>query len=163
MFLHQKLNYEVKHIKSIEDAIGAQFQFNVDIPKIVMFDTETTGLNFMKDKPFLTTFGWGKRVYAVDLTESNAQAIMAIVYGLFKKANWVFAHNAKYDYHMMTNYGMPVPDEVNYADSQTIARLTNYADESFSKSLETMGQLYVDESSKFAGKVIKEQINRINK
>lgn len=163
MFLHQKLGYEVKFIKSIEDAIGAQFVFNSEQPKITMFDTETTGLNFMVDTPFLTTFGWGKRVYAVDLTKDNAKAIMEIVYGLFKKANWVFAHNAKYDYHMMTNYGMPIPDEIRYADSQTIARLTNYADESFSKSLETMGQLYVDETAKFAGKVIKEQITRINK
>lgn len=163
MFLHQKLGYEVKTINSIEDVIGADFAFKADKATVIMFDTETTGLNFMKDKPFLATFGWGKRVYALDLTSSMAQLLMGMVYDIFKKANWVMAHNAKYDYHMMTNFGMPMPAEVRYADSQTIARLTNYADESFSKSLETMGQMYVDEEAKFAGKVIREHIIRINK
>lgn len=162
MFLHQKFDYHTKLIETEADMVEVERQFNVDRPNIIMFDTETTGLNFMKDKPFFMSFGWGKRVYGADLTTPLGPQAVQMLYRIMQSAPWVMAHNAKYDHHMMTNYGMPIPKEVNYADSQTISRLTNYSDEVLTKSLETMGILYVDETAKFASDVIKHNLKTIN-
>lgn len=163
MFLYQKFNYTHGKVTNLEDMMFVkQDYFDQDKPKLMVFDTETTGLNFMKDLPFLLTFGWGKRVFGVDLSIEDIDDVLIVLYEMMSQCSWVMAHNAKYDYHMMTNFGKPIPDFVNIADSQTIARLTNYADEQFSKSLETMGTMYVDESSKFAGAVIKHKMKEIN-
>lgn len=137
--------------------------FEEELPKIMCFDTETTGLNFMTDTPFLLTFGWGKRVYGMDLLKVDPEMVQ-MLYMLMEKAPWVFAHNAKYDYHMMTNYGkVEFPKTVKLADSQTIARLTNYADEELNKGLAIMGEKYVDPTAKFASEVIDKTIQAINK
>ena len=62
MFLFQKFNYKHVHLgKSAtnEDAERMLCNFiSKGNRKIVTFDTETTGLNFMKDTPFLFIFGW---------------------------------------------------------------------------------------------------------
>lgn len=163
MYLHQKFEYEVGVIDDLEGLTVVETAFNNDKPRVAMFDTETTGLNFMRDVPFLFVFGWNKRVYAIDLLKPNAKELVLRVYDLLKTCNWVFAHNAKYDYHMMINGGLPIPEDVNIADSQTVARLTNFADDDLSKSLETMGQKYVDPSAKFASHVIRAKLNEINK
>jgi len=162
MFLHQKFGYHTKLIETLEDMVEVRRQFDADQPKIMMFDTETTGLNVMVDSPFFMSFGWGKRVYGADLTTLLGPQIVQLVYKMMHLCNWVMAHNATFDYHMMINYGHPIPDGVKYVDSQTIARLTNYADEKLLIGLENMGKLYVDESSKFAGDVIKKRIEELN-
>jgi DNA polymerase-1 len=48
-------------------------------------------------------------------------------------------------------------------DTLVLARLTQYADDREGISLEALGAKYVDEKSKFAGKVIRNHINEINK
>ncbi len=65
MYLHQKLNYKYKHLTN---PIDLTQELNIDIiPNYIGFDTETTGLNIITDKPFLVSFGWseysGNRVY----------------------------------------------------------------------------------------------------
>lgn len=162
MFLNQKFKYTVGLIRTKEQMSEVLNLFEEEKPKIMCFDTETTGLNFMSDTPFLLTFGWGKRVYGLDLTGEDITRLSSL-YDMMKKVNWVFAHNAKYDYHMMVNYGrVPFPEEVRLADSQTIARLTNYADEDLNKGLDIMGEKYVDPTAKFASKVIKNKLSEIN-
>lgn len=164
MFLHQKFNYEADIITNDADFENLVMSpFKKEEPKIMMFDTETSGLNFMRDTPFLMTFGWGKHVFAIDLLKENSRDLVSQLYLVMARCKWVFAHNMKYDYHMMFNYGMPIPDYVNIADSQTIARMTNFSDEVLNKSLETMGVLYVDRTSKFAKDVIKNKISALNK
>lgn len=129
--------------------------------KIMAFDTETTGLNIVKDVPFLYVFGFGKVIFLVNLLNDNSKDIVQLSYDFMTRFRRVFAHNTKYDYHMMHNFGMKIPKEVKLADGYTVARLTNYADEQMSKSLEAMGTLYVDETAKFAGKVIKKRLIEI--
>lgn len=163
MFLWQKFNYKIGIIDSVEMMNGLKESFVKALPKFMVYDTETTGLNNISDTPFILTFGWEKQVYMIDLLKPNSRELVTCLYELMALPKRVFAHNAKYDYHMMTNYGMPVPAHVALADSQTIARLTNYCDEEWHKDLETMGTKYVDETAKFAGKVIKTKLNEINK
>src|SRR5690606_26960541 len=80
-----------------------------------------------------------------------------------KECEYLFAHSCKFDYHMGLNIGYEF-EGINLADSMTVARLTSYADDDDENiSLEALGTKYVDENSKFAGKVIKKKINEINK
>ena len=161
MFLFQKFKYNTAIIDTEEKLSEVLDKAKQDAPSFVCFDTETTGLNFMKDTPFLMTFGWGKDVYGVDLIKHPDY--LDTCYEVFAVAKYAFAHNAVYDYHMLTNFGKPISDNVRVADSSTIARLTNYADLDFNKDLAYLGSQYVDESAKFASKIIKEHLQRINK
>jgi DNA polymerase-1 len=152
MFLHQKLKYT--KVTTLEDFKERLLK---DKPQIIAYDTETTGLNFMKDKPFLVGVGYNKTLYVTEPTHE----LFDLIFNLpFDYTLW--AHNAKYDYHMLINAGHRPPEKVKLADSLALARLTQYADDISSISLESLGQRYIDPEAKFAGKVIQTDINRIN-
>lgn len=159
MYLHQKLGYRTQFITTMEQLKD----ISIERYPIFVWDTETTGLNFVSDVPFLFVFGFNKNIYGFDMNNPEIDEMIEYVYKLMKVQSRCFAHNAKYDYHMMTNAGYKM-NHINVSDSQVVYRLTSYADdEDRSKSLETIGIKYVDESSKFAGKVIKTKINEINR
>jgi DNA polymerase I-like protein with 3'-5' exonuclease and polymerase domains len=172
MFLYQKLKYDYSHIdvsqrsqaiKEISDFIKRAM---VEKPDYVCFDTETTGLNIITDKPFLMSIGYNKCVRTLDFDEAMVKLIWKLLEAskLNVNPNYIGlgAHNCKFDYHMNINGGAKIPENIKVFDSITIARLTEYADEKESMSLESMGQKYVDDDAKFAGKVIKEIIKKIN-
>lgn len=159
MFLHQKLGYDVEFVKD-EDIPKILDDFyhsgNYDI---IGFDTETTGLNLLKDKPFLLAFGFGKQVYVAEMSMPMADALMT----MGKSAKRLFAHNIKFDMHMLMNYGVKIDDDLPLADSMAVGRLTEFCDERVSLKLESLGVEYVDPTSKFGGAVIKDRINGINR
>lgn len=159
MFLYQKMNYEVTVLSSNSNLDEIAEKFSKSKPDYMVFDTETTGLNFIKDKPFLIGFGFDKQIY---IFEPNIMSTK-LMYDLASKTKYFFAHNAKYDYDMMQNLGDKIPENVPLADSMTVARLTEYADSDDGIGLEVLGQKYVDETSKFAGKVIRQKVNEIRK
>ena len=134
-------------------------KYNEHQPQIVVYDTETTGLNILKDTPFLIAFGFEKNIFVMKPTAEN----LRVVYDTISKSKVLIAHNAKFDYHMMINSGHPIPDHIKLGDSLTIARLTEYADVDDRIGLETLGAKYVDLNAKFAGKVIKQKINEIER
>lgn len=161
MYLHQKLKYTYKHLDNDAQVMSVLVGKKIDF---IGFDTETTGLNIITDKPFLLAFGWStdesKEVYTVDWTKEVGNVL----------ANYcdthaipMFAHNAKYDYHMFENGESPIPDTTKIYDSITVARLTENADERESMSLEALGTKYIDDEAKFAGKIIKDIIHKIDK
>jgi DNA polymerase-1 len=158
MFLHQKLGYEYKHITDEGSLDDAEFLFKFENNSTLYYDTETTGLHIIKDSPFLIAFGFGNTVYTMHPTVRHLIEFR----NLCKKAELVWAHNAKYDYHMMFNAGCDLTD-CNLADSMTVARLTSYADDPSSLSLEALGVAYVDDNAKFAGKTIKTISSDINR
>jgi DNA polymerase-1 len=168
MFLFQKLKYKYIDIETIEDYELVLNYFNQDIPSFVTWDTETTGLNIMKDKPFLLSFSWSSTVgnfaFTVDLKLEDYIYIITHIYDeMFRKTNLNFAHNAKYDYHMMINLGLTIPDDILLADGMTVARLTNYADDNQGIGLEALGTAYVDSNAKFAAKAVKDILKDIRK
>ena len=49
--------WEQKHVETNQELASMTRQFIQDSPTIGGFDTETTGLQIVKDKPFLIQFG----------------------------------------------------------------------------------------------------------
>ena len=64
MFLHQKFSYKrIKHLGEIEKLLKDEQ------PNTIVYDTETTGLNFMVDKPFLIGIEFNKNIYITEPTD----------------------------------------------------------------------------------------------
>lgn len=159
-YLFQKFNYKVLKIKNqndistmISDALFNKINF-------FAYDTETDGLNIIKNKPFLVIFGFAKCIYLWDANYKDATYAM---FDIIRRSNkMLFAHNAKFDYHMLHNIGTPIPDDIELSDTMTLARLINTCDDEYaSMRLEKIGERYVDKSAKFAGHVIKEMLQKI--
>ncbi len=160
-FLFDKFGYKTLEVKIMKDVEEMWLDYNLgDTPRYFAYDTETTGLNFMKDIPFLVIFGFNKNVY---LWDANFKEATHIMFKIVQKANkMLFAHNAKYDYHMLHNIGTPIPDDIKLSDSITLFRLISDCDDDFqSMRLEKLGEKYVDPEAKFAGHEIKKMLERM--
>jgi DNA polymerase-1 len=119
------LVWEKKHIETEQDLQQMVTLYNQDKPVIVGGDTESTGLNIIKDKAFLIVFGWvakgvkGGRVFTFYPTQRN----MKIFFDLAKRAKYFFFWNTKFDIHMMNNTGFEYTYN-NLAEGMVLARLT---------------------------------------
>lgn len=166
MFIWQRFKYETLFITTVEQCEEMLNKYLEDTQNVTAYDTESTGLNIIKDVPFLIGFGFGNYIYAVESTPQNQEVYEAFVntmYLIMSLADRSFAHNAKFDWHMMYNLTKEeIPSNINLADSQTVVRLTSYTDDMLSKSLESVGAKYVHPNAKEAGKAIKLEIKRIN-
>lgn len=176
MFLYQKLNYDYKHIDTtdVKAATRELYEFLKkaidEKPRFMCYDTETDGLHIITSNPFLVSIGFGKTIRTFDYNAELMNNLWKMYLLPDKDGNKIqnddylglFAHNAKYDYHMVDNGGSPIPEDIRILDSITVARLTEYADDRESMSLENLGGKYVDETSKFAGKIIKDIVKKIN-
>lgn len=160
-FLYKKFGYKVLEVKDQKDIeiMEQSFIFGGKV-RYFAYDTETTGLNFMKDIPFLVIFGFGKNIFLWDPKFKDATEAM---YRIVKSTDkMLFAHNAKYDYHMMHNIGTPIPEGIELSDSITLFRLISDCDDDFqSMRLEKLGEKYVDPSAKFAGHDIKKMLEHM--
>ena len=159
-FLFHKFGYKVLEVKTLKDIEEMEWDFATSNTRYFAYDTETTGLNFMKDLPFLVIFGFDKNVYIWDANFKEAtQSMFKIVQSTDKM---LFAHNAKYDYHMLYNIGTPIPESVELSDTITLFRLISDCDDEFqSMRLEKLGEKYVDPEAKFAGHEIKKMIEKL--
>lgn len=160
-FLFDKFGYKTLEVKTMDDVEQMFIDYvNGGMPKYFAYDTETTGLNFMKDIPFLVIFGFNKNVYLWDANFKEATQKMFRIVQHSEKM--LFAHNAKYDYHMLHNIGTPIPDDIKLSDSITLFRLISDCDDDFqSMRLEKLGEKYVDPEAKFAGHEIKKMLERM--
>lgn len=159
-FLFKKFNYKVLELKTQKDIEEMEWDFVVSDVRYFAYDTETTGLNFMLDKPFIVIFGFAKNVYLWDASFREATEAMYRIVGQTNKM--LFAHNAKYDYHMMTNIGQPAPENIELSDSITLFRLISSCDDEFqSMRLEKLGEKYVDPDAKFASNDIKAALTKM--
>lgn len=108
--------------------------FKEQQPEIGGFDTETTGLHIILDKPFLFQFGWLDQknkegyTFAVDIEKQPklAKAVITTWHSLAEKLKKYFAHNIKYDLHMLTNLGIPYTKE-NVSDTMFYIRYAHDA------------------------------------
>lgn len=158
MFLYQKFNYKKQFI-TVDEFYLVEEAFKEVNPQYICFDTETDGLNIILNLPFLQSFGFGKYVF---VAEMNAE-LVAKLYDLFDEVEFVFIQNVNFDHHMMTNIDLPPRRTAHFADLRTVARLTEFADSDIMNfKLETIGTRYVDPEAKFAGKVIRQRIAKIN-
>lgn len=103
--------------------------FNKIKPKIGGFDTETTGLHIVNDKPFLFQFGFLDEkngqgyTFAVDLERQPvlATAVIERWNKMAASLDIYLGHNVGYDLHMLTNIGQPY-EEPNISDTMAWIR-----------------------------------------
>lgn len=97
-----------------QDAIDMVHQFNQTEHLAGAFDSETTGLHIILDRPFLFQFGWldtdhTGQVYITDLeyNENLSHRVIQAWHRLAATLPVYLAHNTKFDLHMLTNIGYP--------------------------------------------------------
>lgn len=103
-------------------------------PNVGAFDTETTGLHIIKDKPFLFAFGFINPnentgcTYVVDIQKQPHLASAVIKAWQSEAHNFktYLAHNVKFDLHMMENIGLPYTGE-NLSDTMHYIRFAHDA------------------------------------
>lgn len=165
MFLYQKFKYSTKELTSYSDVTDMMEKYESQEVKYTGFDTETNGLETVVSLPFLFVFGFGKNLYSLDLTNPDEQFkkyALYVMYDLASKSPRLFAHNMQYDMNMMENYGAPLPESINLADSTVVFRLTTYVDDLKQRSLKAIGKDLVDSDAGYADQVIKTRLNKIN-
>lgn len=93
------------------------------------FDTETTGLHHIYDKPFLFQFGWVTEdmqgyTYAVDLERypELGRRVITVWNILVQSAPKYLGHNVKFDLNMLLNIDLPYWGE-NISDTMVWIRL----------------------------------------
>ena len=88
--------------KAMDDMLADYKKFP---PLVAAFDTETTGLFILEDKPFLFQFGWYNsdvlRIGVIFLPEGTA--FLKQWHRAVLSAPLYLAHNIKYDLHMLAN------------------------------------------------------------
>jgi DNA polymerase-1 len=143
--------------------------FQEDKPLTGGFDTETSGLHIIKDKPFLIQFGWlvpkqdFGRVFTFYPTPEN----MKLFFEIAKKLKYFIAHNIKYDCHMLSNigYAEEVQAMTNLCDSTTVARLSIEAiparEGGDSLELKELGKKYVHPEATKSESIIKDELRKL--
>ena len=110
-----------KRIKQLPLEIGA-------------FDTETSGLHIINDKPFIYQFGYicpdnkCGETFAVDLERHPAlgRAVIKTWHKYAARLKKYLAHNTKFDLHMLINLGIPYETE-NLSDTMFYIRYAHDA------------------------------------
>jgi DNA polymerase-1 len=116
-------------INSYKDLLNMKNLFLKQKPLYGAFDTETTGLHIIEDKPFLFQFGWLHPkeyigyTFVVDIEQNKdiAYKTIEVWIELCASLKKNFAHNIKFDMHMLTNIGFKYPYE-NLSDSMYYIR-----------------------------------------
>lgn len=112
--------------REITSANELEKLFKADDPIDFGIDTETDGVFHMTAKPFLVIFGWTPKDHAIKKSTvvvfEPTKELISKMYELCGTVNHGYMHNAKFDLHMLHNYGTPYPHR-NILDTMTIARL----------------------------------------
>lgn len=163
--------------KNIETEIELKniLEFIKNQPKtLAAFDTETTGLHIILDKPFVFQFGFVNEntkkgySYAVDLTKdlTFGKRVIKEWHEYAKLFNKYIGKNTKFDLHMLKNIGC----EYNGSNITDVEFLIRYAHDA--KHVEEGGppmelkkyaQMYIDKQASEPEKVLKRQQTDIAK
>lgn len=123
----------LNNIETEEDIDNMLTTYNAHQTDYAALDTETTGLNIVKDIPFLVQFGFidpnimRGYAYVVDIkTDVGAKALNIWLYNLMPKHKLLAGHNISFDLHMLLNIGYDVfklkPDTLTLTDTQFYIR-----------------------------------------
>lgn len=124
------LNWIHYDINTNADAEAMRRNFHATVHTATAFDTETTGLHHILDRPFLFQFGWYDEdskqgwTYAVDLqrTPLLATKVITVWNALVKSAYIYLGHHVNFDLHMCENIGLPYTG-TNVSDTMNWIRL----------------------------------------
>ncbi len=121
------MRYKQTHITELSQSLQMVSQIKKDKPTITAFDTETTGLHIIHDKPFLFQFGWEGHTFSVEIDKQPILAKETIKMFLHQAKNsLLLAHNIKYDMHMLKNIGIELPN-TNISDTMFYIRFAHDA------------------------------------
>lgn len=117
-------------IEDDKQAYAMVENFKSNMPEVGAFDTETTGLHIICDKPFLYQFGWYNEnkgtgwTYVVDIEQrpNLAHEVIKAWHRLAKTLKKYLGHNVKFDMHMCTNIGLEYYEN-NLSDTMFYIRL----------------------------------------
>lgn len=161
-------HWNLVHIVTNQQANDMVSLFKHFSPTICAFDTETTGLHIILDKPFLFQFGWicpncmEGYAFAVDIERQPnlAKQVIRVWHKLVSKAKLYLGHNVKYDLHMMINLGLPYTTE-NVSDTMFYIR---YAHDALHQSeggpplgLKEYSAKYIDRNAKSHEKLLDQE------
>ena len=119
---------DITNEETLEDMVNT---YTREQDRIIVggFDTETTGLHHIYDKPFLFQFGWCTNefighTYTVDLElqPELARRVITIWHIFARLLPTYVGHNVKYDLHMLINEGLPYECD-NVTDTMVWIRL----------------------------------------
>lgn len=169
-----KLTWHMTTIKTNKQANDMVSLFKSLKPKIGGFDTETTGLHIISDKPFLFQFGFINPdmkqgyTFAVDIERQPnlARAVIKAWNKLAEKLEIYLAHNIKFDLNMLENYGEPYKYE-NISDTMFYIR---YAHDALTPAnggpplgLKEYAARYIDSNAKYHEKLLQSEKTEIVK
>ena len=161
-------HWNLTHISTNQQANDMVLLYKKMQPDACAFDTETTGLHIILDKPFLFQFGWVCKdcfegyAFSVDLERQPdlAKQVIEIWHKLVSKAKVYLGHNIKYDLHMLTNIGLPYTTE-NVSDTMFYIR---YAHDALHQSeggpplkLKDYAAKYIDRNAKTHEKLLDQE------
>lgn len=163
--------------KNIETEIELKniLEFIKTQPKtLAAFDTETTGLHIILDKPFVFQFGFINEntkkgySYAVDLTKDLifGKRVIKEWHKYAKLFNKYIGKNTKFDLHMLKNIGCEY-DGSNITDVEFLIRYAHDAkhveEGGPPMELKKYAQMYIDKQASEPEKVLKRQQTDIAK
>lgn len=127
-------HWNLTHIATNQQANDMVQLYKMSNIKACAFDTETTGLHIILDKPFLYQFGWisedTKEAYAfsVDLDKQPqlAKRVITVWHKLVADAPIYLGQNVKYDLNMLCNIELPYTQD-NISDTMFYIRYAHDA------------------------------------
>lgn len=144
-------------------------------PKYCAFDTETTGLHIINDRPFLFQFGFldpdnDKRgfTFLVDLYENKSGTkIIQEWHKIVEQADLYIGHHVSFDIHMLYNIGIKLSRNIKLTDTQFYIR---YACDALHQSeggpplaLKDFAARYIDINAKYHEQELKKQRTELAK
>lgn len=144
--------------------------FWVTKPRAIGFDTETSGLHIIKDKPFMVQLGWfTSKTDGIVFAFEPTPELMRMFFQICKQVSYCIGQNVAYDLHMLTNigYGKMIESLNNWYDLQAMARLSLEArsarDGGDNLKLKDLGVKYVHPHASNSESLIKEDLKNLRK
>jgi DNA polymerase-1 len=138
--------------------------------KYLIYDTETTGLNIISDKPFMFQYGLvdhNLQLVSSDWFHVKDKAKMDVFKQHLLSLNTIVGHNIKFDVHMAINAGFDkeIFMNKNFIDTSVLARLVvdhdTQTDKTFSAGLKTLGVRYLGIDSNTEERALKMELSRL--
>jgi len=138
--------------------------------KYLIYDTETTGLNIISDKPFMFQYGLvdhNLQLVSSDWFHVKDKAKMDVFKQHLLSINTIVGHNIKFDVHMAINAGFDkeIFMNKNFIDTSVLSRLVidhdTQTDKTFSAGLKTLGVRYLGIDSNQEERALKMELSRL--
>lgn len=138
--------------------------------KYLIYDTETTGLNIISDKPFMFQYGLvdhNLQLVSSDWFHVKDKAKMDVFKQHLLSINTIVGHNIKFDVHMAINAGFDkeIFMNKNFIDTSVLSRLVvdhdTQTDKTFSAALKTLGVRYLGIDSNTEERALKMELSRL--